>query len=93
MSQSLSENNFKLVISSSIGNTFGGEAYMLKVRGIAGELAVLAKHIPFVTVVKECEVKIELPDGEERFGHTDGGILTVSNERLTLLSGSFKFNE
>ena len=91
--QSLSENNFRLVISSPNGNTFDGEVYMLRVRGVEGELAVLAKHIPFVTVVKECEVKIELPDGEERFGHTDGGILTVSNERVTLLSGSYKFNE
>ena len=93
MSQSLSENNFRLVISSPNGNTFDGEAYMLRVRGIEGELAVLANHIPFVTVVKECEVKIELPDGEEKFGYTNGGVLTVSKERTTLLSGSFKFND
>ena len=93
MSQSLSENNFRLVISSPNGNTFDGEAYMLRVRGIEGELAILARHIPFVTVVKECEVKIELPDGSERFGHTEGGVLTVSNECTTLLSGSFKFTD
>ncbi|MBE6730377.1 MAG: hypothetical protein E7564_01660 [Ruminococcaceae bacterium] len=93
MSQSLSENNFRLVISSPNGNTFDGEAYMLRVRGIEGELAILAKHIPFVTVVKECEVKVELPDGEEKLGYTKGGILAVSNERVTLFSGSFKFTD
>ena len=32
-------------------------------------------------------------DGEEKFGYTNGGVLTVSKERTTLLSGSFKFNE
>ena len=87
------EHVYKLVISSPDGNIFEGEAFMVSLRGIEGELAVLAGHIPFVTVVKECDVKIELADGSERTGHTEGGVLTVSNEAVTLLSGSFKFTE
>ena len=82
---------FKLRISSPDGNIWEGESVMLTLRGIAGDLAVMAGHIPFVTSVKPCDCKIELEDGEEKIGHTDGGLLTVSSERVTLLSGSFKW--
>ena len=84
---------FKLTVSSPDGNVFSGKAFMLTVRGIEGELAVMAGHVPFVTPVKPCECKIELPDGTEKFGHTDGGILSVGSDAVTLLSGSFKFND
>ena len=84
---------FKLIVSSPDGNVFNGDAVMLTVRGIEGELAVMAGHVPFVTPVKACDCKIELDDGTERIGHTDGGILTVGNDAVTLLSGSFKFND
>ena len=85
-------NTFRLIVSSPDGNLFDGQAYMLVVRGTEGELAVMAGHIPFVTTVKPCDCKIELPDGEERIGHTDGGLLTVAKDSVTLLSVSFKFN-
>ena len=80
---------FLLRISSPEGDLFHGEAIKLVVRGVEGELAVLAGHIPFVTPVKSGTCKLELPDGEERLGTTDGGLLTVSGEQVVLLSGSF----
>lgn len=85
-------NTFRLVISSPDGNIFDGEAVMISVRGIEGELAIMAGHIPFVTTVAACDCKIELPDDTDIVGHTDGGLLTVSKDKVTLLSGSFKFN-
>lgn len=85
-------NTFKLIISSPDGNTFEGDVVSLSIRGTEGELAILAGHIPFVTSVIECDCKIELPDGTERLGHTQGGVLTVSRTSVILLSGSFKFN-
>lgn len=84
---------FRLTVASPNGNVFDGEAEMLVVRGVEGELAVMAGHIPFVTTVVECDCKIVLEGGKARMGHTDGGLLTVSNEAVTLLSGSFKFTE
>ena len=83
---------FLLKISSPEGDLFHGEAVKLVVRGVEGELAVLAGHIPFVTPVKACTCKLELADGEERLGTTDGGLLTVSGEMVVLLSGSFTWN-
>ena len=85
-------NTFKLIISSPDGNIFEGDVVSLSIRGSEGELAILAGHIPFVTSVVECDCKIELPDGTERTGHTQGGVLTVSKDSVILLSGSFNFN-
>ena len=84
---------FQLTVASPNGNVFDGKAEMLVVRGVEGELAVMAGHIPFVTTVVGCDCKIVTEDGEERVGHTDGGLLTVSKDAVTLLSGSFRFTE
>jgi F-type H+-transporting ATPase subunit epsilon len=78
---------FKLTITSPSGNIFDGEAASVTLRGIEGELAVMAGHVPFITVIKPCEYRITLPDGETKTGHTDGGILTASPEGATFLSG------
>jgi F-type H+-transporting ATPase subunit epsilon len=88
-------NTFRLIIASPDGNLFDGQAYMLTARGSEGELAVLAGHVPFVTTVVPCQVKIELPDEEadDRIGHTDGGLLSVSHDTVTLLSSSFRWAE
>ena len=80
---------FLLKISSPEGDLFCGDAVKLTVRGVEGDLAVLAGHIPFVTSVKPCDCKVELEDGDLRIGTTDGGLLTVSGEKVVLLSGSF----
>ena len=88
-------NTFRLIIASPDGNLFDGQAYMLTVRGADGELAIMAGHVPFVTTVVPCQIKIELPDEEadDRIGHTDGGLLSVSREAVTLLSASFRWGE
>ena len=84
---------FALNISSPEGDLFRGEAVKISLRGSEGDLAVMAGHVPFVTSVKPCECLVELESGETIVGTTDGGILTVSGEKVTLLSGSFKFKE
>ena len=80
---------FRLTVSSPDGNKFDGDVVKLDVRGSEGELAVMAGHTPFVTSLVPCECAIELEDGKTRIGSTDGGILTVSSDKTTLLSGSF----
>jgi F-type H+-transporting ATPase subunit epsilon len=88
-------NTFHLIIASPDGNQFDGQAYMLTVRGSEGELAILAGHVPFVTTVVPCECKVELPseDEDDRIGHTDGGLLSVSGDTVTFLSSSFRWGE
>ena len=86
-------NTFKLTIASPDGNKFSGNAVKLDVRGTEGELAIMAGHIPFVTSMVSCPCTIWLEDGSKMTATADGGLLTVGSESVTLLSGSFKFDE
>ncbi len=80
---------FSLKISSPEGDLFCDEVVKLSVRGTEGDLAVMAGHIPFVSYVTSCDCKIELEDGSEKIGRTEGGVLTVGKDKVILLSGSF----
>jgi len=82
-------NTFKLTITSPDGELFSGEVFRIILRGAEGDLAIMAGHIPFVTTVKSGECRILFEDESEKTGYADGGILTVSSEKVTLLSGSF----
>ena len=84
---------FTLKISSPEGDLFYGNATKLSVRGTEGELAVMAGHTPFVTSLVPCDCTVELEEGQLRNGRTEGGILTVSKDKTTLLSGSFSWKE
>lgn len=80
---------FSLKISSPDGSLFDAQATMLTVRGVEGDLAIMADHVPFITAVKKCECKVILPDESVKMGQTQGGLLTVSREGVVLLSSSF----
>lgn len=85
---------FRMIVSTPRGTLFDGEIAMLTLRGSEGELAVMAGHAPFITTVAPCDCKLIVSDDEreDRKGHTDGGLLTVTREAVTLLSGSFRWN-
>ena len=82
-------NTFELKIATPDGNLYEGPAAQLLLRGSEGDLAILAGHISFATAVQPGTVKLTLEDGTERLGHTEGGLLTVGAESVTLLSSSF----
>lgn len=87
-------NTFLLNISSPDGKIFSGNATFLSVRGAAGDLAVMAGHVPFITSVKpgtRCAVHLE--DGKEMEGVTEGGLLTVSKEEVTYLTAGIEWKE
>lgn len=86
-------NTFKLIVSTPDGHKFSGDAVKLDVRGTMGDLAVMAGHIPFVTSLVKCPCAIELPDGTKKTATCDGGLLTVDTNAVTLIAGSFKFDD
>lgn len=86
-------NTFRLTVSSPDGNKFCGDIVKLDVRGTEGELAIMAGHIPFVTSVVKCPCTVWVSDSEKKSASTDGGLLVVGSDSVTLLSGSFKFEE
>ena len=85
-------NTFKLTVSSPDGNSFEGEVVKLDVRGVEGELAVMAGHTPFVTSLAEAPLTIWTSEYEKKTAFSNGGLLTVGKDSVTLISGSFKFD-
>lgn len=83
-------NVFTLKISTPDGDVFSEDAVKLDVRGLEGELAVMAGHVPFMTALKPCDCRILLPNGDERVGTLEGGLLAVG-EDVTLLASGFKW--
>lgn len=86
-------NTYHLTIASPDGNQFQDEVIGLFVRGAEGDLAILAGHMPFITSVQAGKCRLHLPDDEEKVATLDGGLLTVSDKGVTLLSGSFRWDE
>ncbi len=84
---------FPLTIASPDGNLFDQPVVRLILRGTEGDLAVMAGHIPFITAVRPGDCRVELEDGSEKLGRLDGGLLTVAEDRVTLLSGSFVWQD
>ena len=84
---------YKLTIATPDGNQFRGEAKALFLRGAEGDLAILAGHTPFITSVQAGKCRVALPEGEEKSATLDGGLLTVGADMVTLLSGSFQWEE
>ena len=82
---------FKLVVSTPDGNLYEGDIVKISLRGADGDLAVMANHIPFVTSVRPCRCRLELDDGTEKTLSVENGLLSVSDERVTLMSGSAKW--
>ena len=80
-------NTFLLNISSPDGKLFSGKVTGLVVRGVAGDLMVLAGHIPFITNVKPgTHCAIHLEDETVKEGVTEGGLLTVGKDEVTYLT-------
>ena len=84
-------NTFLLNISSPDGKIFSGEVVSIILRGVEGEFAILAGHIPFITSVVSGKCIIELEDGTIKNGHTEGGMITVGKEDVTFLTAGVTF--
>ena len=91
---------FPLIISSPDGDLFQGDAEILILRGTEGDLAILAGHIPFVTAVvkSRCVVEtagcvVETAEGERKEGEIEEGLLTVDEEKVTVLTSGLNWKE
>ena len=80
---------FRLKVISPDRCFFDGEAVNLSLRTAEGDLAVMAGHIPLVTTVRPCDFSVENSDGDILEGHTEGGILNVMDDCVTLMSHAF----
>ena len=82
---------FKFVISTPDGNLYEGSIVKISLRASEGDLAIMANHTPLVTSVKPCECRMELDDGSRKAFKVERGLLSVSADVVTLMSGSAKW--
>lgn len=87
--------SFKLEIATPDGLRYDGEAVQVSVRGIGGELAILAGHIPFSTALKNGECRVYVGDEGKDIRHADcgGGMLIVTKECVRILSSDFTWKD
>lgn len=67
----------KLAIYTLQSTLFEGEVTSVTVPATGGEITVLPRHIPLITVVLRGAVRATLPSGEERSVSLEGGILEI----------------
>ncbi len=86
---------FHLQIAAPDGLRYDGDAVQISVRGIEGDFAVLAGHIPFVTALKagECRVYVGENGDTIRCAQYSGGMLTVSADTVRMISADFQWKE
>ena len=84
---------FPLIISSPDGDLFQGDAEIQILRGTEGDLAILAGHIPFVTAVVKSHCVVETAEGERKEGEIEEGLLTVDEEKVTVLTSGLIWKE
>lgn len=73
-------------IVSAESSVFTGEAEMVFVPAIMGEVGILPRHAPLLTRLRPGEVRLKLPGGEEEFFYVSGGMLEVQPTSVTILS-------
>jgi F-type H+-transporting ATPase subunit epsilon len=73
-------------IVSAEGQIFSGEATMVFVPAVQGEIGIAPRHAPLLTALKAGEVRVQTPDGEEHDFYVGGGMLEIQPQRVTVLA-------
>lgn len=73
-------------IVSAEQEIFSGLAEMVFAPAIMGEIGIAPRHTPLLTQLAPGEVRLKLPDGEERSFYVSGGMLEVQPHVVTVLS-------
>ena len=73
-------------IVSAEGELFSGEAAEVVAPASQGDLGILPRHAPLLTLLKPGEVRVRTPDGEDHHFFVGGGALEVQPRRVTELA-------
>ena len=75
----------KVEVVSSEKSLYSGEAEMVVAPGVAGELGILPRHAPLLTVLSR-RPEITLSGGDEELLYVSGGVLEVQPDKITVLA-------
>ena len=73
-------------IVSAEGEIFSGPATMVFAPASQGDLGIMPRHAPLLTLLKAGEVRVQTPDGVEQHFFVGGGALEVQPTRVTVLA-------
>lgn len=73
-------------IVSAEGEIFSGEASMVFVPAVMGDIGIAPRHAPLLTTLKAGEVRVQDPNGEEQLFWVGGGALEVQPHKVTVLA-------
>ena len=73
---------FRLQVVSMDGLEYDGEVQQIKLRTIHGDLAILARHMNYVTAIGMGTAKVVMADGTERQAACIGGMLSMMDNPL-----------
>lgn len=73
-------------IVSAEGEIFSGPAKAVFVPATEGEIGVMPRHAPLLSLLKAGEVRVQPPEGPEQFFFVGGGALEIQPNRVTILA-------
>ncbi len=76
----------KVELVSPAERVWSGEASFISARTVAGDLGVLPGHAPIFGVLVDGKVSIKGIDGTSTDFNVSGGFLSVSNDRVSILT-------
>ena len=80
--------SLKVELVSPEKKVWSGEAVSVSARTLAGDLGILTDHIPLLGVLVDGKVVINGTDGSVSEFNVNGGFLSVSNNRVSILAES-----
>jgi len=75
-------------IVSAEGEIFSGEAAMVFAPAQMGDVGIAPRHAPLLTNLRPGDLRVETPEGEEKFFYVTGGVLEVQPHMVTVLADS-----
>ena len=80
----------KVELVSPTERVWSGEATSVSARTVEGDIGVLTDHSPLFGVLVDGQVVINGTNGENTEFNVSGGFLSVSNNRVSILTESVK---
>jgi F-type H+-transporting ATPase subunit epsilon len=75
-------------IVAAEGEIFSGEAAMVFAPASQGDVGIAPRHAPLLTKLRPGDLRVQTPDGEEKFFYVTGGILEVQPHTVTVMADS-----
>jgi F-type H+-transporting ATPase subunit epsilon len=84
---------FRLQVVSMDGLEYDGEVQQIKLRTIHGDLAILARHMNYVTAIGMGTAKVVMADGTERQAACIGGMLSMMDNHCRVIPTTWEWDE